>query len=328
MEQLLAAVNRAYGLNADQIKPLHSVWRITSPKGLFILKKMNCSPERLYWLQQQLSQLAAAGFHSLVPVLPTGNDEPFIVFQNQLFIVTPWQSGNNPLFNNLNHLKKAAEFWGKLHSVAQHLTPSSDEPVRNHLADFKTKSRFLENLLTKLNSQKEPNRIDRAILKWGEYYLKQASLSMDYLQGQGYERWLQTAQRGFCHNDPAPRNIIIQNKNWFLIDFELSGTNLFLDEYALLIGRVLRANQWNPALVAPLSEVYVEQRSAAWDELRFLPGLLCFPRSFWRFCCQRFTEGLEWTEKHYQSRLWEITQQEEPQRLKFLQHWFGELTGK
>lgn len=328
MEQLLAAVNRAYGLNADQIKPFHSVWRITSPKGIFILKRMNCSPERLYWLQQQLCELMAAGFYGLVPFLTTGNGQPFIELKNQQFIVTPWQSGNNPLFNNLNHTKKTVEFWGQLHSVAQQISASAAAGVRNHLEDFQAKSRFLKDCLVKLRSQNRPNRIDRTIIRWGDYFLNQASLSLDYLRDRGYERWLPTAQTGFCHNDPAPRNIIIQNKNWFLIDFELSGTNLFLDEYALLIGRVLRANQWDPALLAPLSEVYVAQRPAAREELPFLPGLLCFPRSFWRLCNQRFTEGLEWTEKHFQSRLWEITQKEEPQRRKLLQHWFGKAAGE
>lgn len=324
MDGLLNAVNREYRLAATEIKPFHSVWRVLTPKGVFLLKQMHCSPERLVWLHEQTEQLIKAGFESLVPFLTTRGGNAYFQLQGRQFVVSLWQSGSNPSFEHLNPIKKTAATWGRLHRVAKALQPTKPDWEVHPLQDLEAKTAFLASTLKQLRSGKTLNRIDRAIAHWGEYYLTQAQTCLADLESLQYDHWVRhTSEYGFCHNDPAPRNIIIQEQKWFVIDYELSGTGLFLHELALLIRRVLTANQWNLQLIAPLVESYQTQRNATDTELAFLPGILCFPHAFWRLCRQRFAEALDWTEKHYQSRLWQIIQ-EETHRSKMFRYWYGE----
>jgi CotS family spore coat protein len=239
-------------------------------------------------------------------------------------VIIPWQPGNHPSFTNRKHLQRAARFWGELHYAAASIAPPDTAPSNYPFEDLKAKTAFLTATLHRLQTQSPGNRIDRTLCKWGDYFLAQAQASLAQLEQLGFDQWSRTtAAKGFCHNDPAPANIIMQNNNWYLIDFELSDFGIFLLELALLVRRALGINRWDPQLVEPLLMAYTTANCVSGDEARqFLPALLGFPRPFWRLCRQRFHEKLNWTEKHYQSRLWEITN-EEPLRVKFLQQWLG-----
>jgi CotS family spore coat protein len=324
MDELLKIINREYGINADRLQPFHSLWKLTSPQGTFLLKKMHCSAERVAWLQQLLQQLDHAGFTGLVPLVATNNGSPAINHQGKTFVITPWQPGSHPSFTNRNHLKRAAQLWGELHQTAQGATALDAVALQYPLPDLEAKTAFLAATLHNLRSQPSGNRIDRALNKWGDYFLAQAEVSLEQLNRLRFDQWSRdTAAKGFCHNDPAPGNIIIQNKNWYLIDFELSNSGFFLTELVLLLQRALKANQWEAQLLEPLLSAYYVANYSSQDERQFLPALFCFPQAFWRLCRQRFSESLPWSEKHFQSRLWELTAAE-PWRVKFLQQWFPE----
>ncbi|HEY8464301.1 MAG TPA: phosphotransferase [Bacillota bacterium] len=328
MEQLKAAVNSEYGLTVSAIKPFHGVWRLISAQGVFCLKRMRCDSQQLISIHRQICQIAGSGFRGLLPFLTARDGRPFMIFRQQHFTVSPWLSGTNPDFTNLNQLKKTAELWGRLHSVALPPDLLVLNPAPDPWEELQAKTRFLASLPARIRDHHNPNRIDRSLATWSGHFLTQAELSLKYLKELKYDVWLTgSAARGFCHNDPAPRNIIIHNQNWYLIDFELSRIGVLLNEWALLIGRALQANCWDYELIAPLFESYRGCRNQATEEFKFLPGLLCFPRAFWRLCSQRFEESLQWSERHFQSRLWELIHAE-PQRVKLLQHWFRELPQK
>jgi CotS family spore coat protein len=319
VDELLKIINREYGFNVKRLQPFHSLWKITSPQGTFLLKPMHCAAARITWLQQQLQQLRQAGFTGLVPLVATRNDSPAISHRGRTFVITPWQPGNHPSFTNINHLIRAAQFWGELHQTAQGVAAFDVFPINPPFPDLEAKTAFLTTTLQQLRSQSSGNRIDRALSKWGDYFLAQAHASLEQLTRLGFDQWSRTTvAKGFRHNDPAPGNIIIQNKNCYLIDFELADSGIFLTELALLLQRALKANQWNPQLPEPLLSAYYTANCAAQAERQFLPALLSFPRAFWRLCQQRFGEKLAWSETHFQSRLWEITNSE-PLRVKFLE---------
>ena len=153
------------------------------------------------------------------------------------------------------------------------------------------------------------NRLDRSILKWHPYFMSQARLAL-----AGLEAALQSETepntilpQGFCHNDPAPRNIIIKDGIWHLIDLELSGIDPYLKDYATLLERALHLNQWQPVVRELIEASYTQVRPLSMIELRILPYLCCFPRRFWRICQQRFQARLPWSESRYASRFWELT---------------------
>jgi Ser/Thr protein kinase RdoA (MazF antagonist) len=187
--------------------------------------------------------------------------------------------------------------------------------------EFQTQQLFLETLLPDLSRRNNLNRTDHTIINRGEYYLKQGHAALSGML-QLKDSWpLINNQTGFCHNDPAPGNIIMNKNQPYLIDFEFSNYGHFIKEFAILAQRALQATDWQERTIDILIDSYNKERTLLDAEQELLPYLIYFPRRFWRLCYQRYQERLAWTEKRYQSRLWEITEEEPKRRCFLLKRW-------
>lgn len=301
------------------------------PGQAYILKKFKTIPQNFSQLAQIINEYNKLGFKALVPILPTRNGEFYIGFANDFYSLSPWSAGEKPSFRNQLHLKLIAQCFGKLHAISQNISLSQiisfpQALINQHgINEYQTNQDFLESLLSVLPKRNGLNRIDRTVIDRSDYYLQQGRTALLGLLDLK-DLWpLINNQMGLCHNDPAPGNIIINNNQSYLIDFEFSNCDLFIKEFALLAQRALQATDWQNRTLEILITSYNQERSLLTAELKMLPYLIYFPRRFWRFCYQRYHEQLAWTEKRYQSRLWEITE-EEPKRRRFLQTRWPELS--
>jgi CotS family spore coat protein len=322
--ELMRQANREYAIGAISIETFHSIWKLNAPNQAFILKKLRMDTVRFSQLAEIINEYQQEGFHDLIPILKTQRDTFFMEYSGCFYSLSPWHPGEKPSFGNPSHLKTIAQCFGKLHAASQTLIfPQS---LINHqgIGEYQINLNFLESLQPGLLSRKNKNRIDRAVMDKIPYYLQQGRCSLHGLNAVRNLWPLLGNESGFCHNDPAPGNIIIHDKRCFLIDFEFSNRDLFIKEFVLLVLRALQATEWQQRTFEILLEAYQEERPLTALERSMLPYLLLFPRRFWRFCFQRYREGLNWTEKRFQSRLREIIQ-EEPKRRRFLQSWQPEL---
>lgn len=309
-------INQKYTISATALKPYGPVWQVSAAKGHFALKRIGGPAERLVRSFETLSKLIETGF--VAPVIPEISAEhlPYFSYNNQYYQLFQWHYGQHPSFTESSSIRKCARLFAGLHrfSLAFDKFEGYDPP--GLITTLKQQIGFIEQTVCYLKQQPDINRIDRNLLSWGDYFLTQARYCLSGLlkmgQMPGYEHLI-----GFCHNDPAPRNIIIQNDHWFLIDFDLSAWDLCINETAKLAGRVLQANSWRPEAFQLTVDAYSEERKMTDWEHDALPYLLCFPQHFWRILSQRWEEKLKWSEGRFASRLWKITI-EEPQRLLFL----------
>jgi CotS family spore coat protein len=324
MDNLKETVRRHYKLTPLEINPHGPVWRLQTTSGSFLLKKMKCSGDRLVALAENIQKLTARGFNGLTPLLFTKNGLPYFTFENQNYVITPWLSGDHPDFTHAGHLKQTAVLFGKLHRISQNILDPQTESICNPVDELHEKLTFLEKTAIVLQKTKKINRIDRSILHWADHFIVQGRFCLKELSHLEQTRLSNLFGIGFCHKDPAPRNIIIQNTGWILIDYELSQVDYFTTDMVTLLQRTLNWNQWERTLVDLIINSYSGERKLSGEEHRFILVSLCFPRQFWRLCSQRFEEKLDWTEKHYQSKFWTLYN-EEPVRMRFLNYYFPKM---
>lgn len=313
-------IEELYGLKISEIKPQGPVWKISCKSGYFALKRMNCNSLKIKWLYSCLEVLRKNGLcegnpehHAVVaPIIINKNNLPFFEYDNKNYILTPWYTGKIPNFNFGEDLRKVALLYGKLHhhsvlikQKSSNLKPLS-KPLNQVILD---KLNYLKETQKQLlNSLTELNRIDRTILKWSYFFIDQAEICWDYINHNIDHTWYnETSNQGFCHQDPAPGNIIVYKNKWILIDFELAGNDYFITDLITLMRRALQLNDWDPQIYELILNAYQAERQLNLQEIKLLIALLSFPHSFWRLCQQRFNENLKWTEKHFQSKLWKIT---------------------
>ena len=322
--RFLAEINHHYAISGRTIKPYGRVWRIESTGSAYALKPMHPSADELRRLAAVLINLTVSGFDGLEPPLVTITGRPFMEYTGRRYMLNFWYEGSHPSFCIPEQLMEIGALYARFHQAAQAIGGLDDWPLADVLGQFSGRLRFLETLFYPTN----PNRIDRAIRRWLPYFSEQAKRSCAGLKNLDFSGWLSHSERkGFCHNDPAPRNIIMTNGRWRLIDFELSGYACFIAEYATLLTRSLAVLGWNEEAVntaSKLLETYSRIRPLSQMEIQALPYLCCFPQRFWRLCNQRYEEHVDWTEQHFARRLREIILLE-PKRRTLLERLFPEL---
>lgn len=330
-ESLAEGIRYFFGIRVIDMKPWGPVWRIVTPAGVYAVKRTRQQPEQILQLAQILKRFHEAGFPHTMTLHTTKSGKPFARIGNDNYLVSPWIEGENPDFTNRRQLQMVAGLYGSFHRISSALTcpnqagEPGEVPVRAIRNELFKKRNFLMETRDSLGRLENPNRIERLIMKWSEHFIRQADFCIGQLpepgieQGCHYQRW-----QGFCHNDPAPRNIIIRNRAPYLIDFELAACGPFVQETAKLIVRALQANQWPPGLIPLILEAYRSERALSAGEMHLLPCLCAFPQGFWRLCSQRYQERLPWTENRFYKRLWEITSQE-PARIKCFQSMLPDL---
>ncbi len=324
-EILAAEIQRSYPVSVMAIKPAGAVWKVYSSSGRFALKGTQKSPGQLQQLAATVEFIRKAGFPNLVSIIPTKSGGFFMTSLHHNYILSPWLEGQNPDFSNRRHLQMVAALWGKLHGISQPLITRENFSQESILDEWQGKARFLRSLTDELAETKHRNRIDRAIQRWIFHFIRLADFCIEQLAGlENAPEFSPVLPWGFCHNDPAPRNIIMQNEKLSLIDFELALPGPCIKELAKLITRSLQINHWDSTLFNLLTKAYSVARSLTHYEAIILPYLCAFPNGFWRLCSQRFQEQLPWTEKRFQKRLWEITTME-PDRLNCLRSMLPEL---
>ena len=325
MQDLLRQLNREYSLGATELRPMRSIWKVISPKGCFVLKRMPGNADQILFQANCINLLKRSGFTKATPMAPTKDGLPYLYCNERFYTLSPWYNGINASFNQPKQVEKIAETFGALHQTSLTAINPSNFKSTNQLTHFLNGEAFLKATYNNLTQTKGLRHVDHTIKNWSQYYLFQASFSIKNLMQQDYNSWFsQTHNQGFCHNDPAPRNILLQKGDLCLIDWEHSCGNTFLQELATLISRVLQVNGWNHQLLELIATRYSQVRKIEPAEQQMLPFLFCFPQRFWRLCSQRFQEKPDWSERHFQQRIWEITHSE-TERLRFLKTNFREL---
>lgn len=318
-------LSKDYQVNILDIKPNGPVWKVNTPQGRYCIKRTRQNPSHITWLAITIEMLISAGYPGLLPLIRNKSGYPYFEIDNNLYIVSRWLDGTTPLFTCKTHRIRIAQTYAQLHEIASSIRYDRTPHSRDWWSEYRKRAWFLETLKVKILQNKKNNRIDRIILDWLKHFQLQAQVAIEGLSNAGFETWIKQPEvSGFCHNDPAPRNIIIE-KNWFLIDYELSGYDLYLRELTLLALRLLQANGWDRQIYEELLCSYQSQRKITAEEQKFLPFLLAFPQRFWRLCSQRFQEQLDWSERHFAAKLWEITNSEKT-RLAFLCELIPELS--
>ncbi len=317
--ELLQKISRDYSISATAIKPFHSVWKVIAPEQTYILKKIKGIPDHFSMIARIVNELYQQGLSQLVPTSLTRNGECYFQWNGENFSLSQCLAGEKPSFSTPQHIKRIGQFFGKIHEFSRQTSFPKELYNRQGIEEYHGYHHFLKNLLPQLPARTDLNRVDRTVIEWGDYFLQQSREVIQELEKFPGLDSLLREEKGFCHNDPAPGNIIMDRLQCYLIDFEFVNFDYWLKELAHLAMRVLQATNWdsNKSSLDILLEAYHHERPLLDIEFKVIPVLLRFPRRFWRFCHQRYQENLPWPERRYQNRIWEIISEETKRRLFF-----------
>ncbi len=95
-----------------------AVFKIETERNSYCLKKVYYNEESLLFVYSAMEWLYRNNLN--VPrLLPSKNNSRFVLFNNMIFILTPWVAGDKCDFDNSTHINLSCQTLGKIHKVSK-----------------------------------------------------------------------------------------------------------------------------------------------------------------------------------------------------------------
>lgn len=258
-----------------------AVYRIDSKNKTYCLKKVYYDEKNLLYVYSAMEWTFKTGIN--VPrLLPTNDDNRFVIYKNMLFILTPWLSGVKCDFDNLEHVLISSRTLGKLHISSQNFIPIEGSYLREGLDNFhESTEKHFNQLLTSINNANmHQDRFSNLLLSNIDSNLELAKVSYEISSSINPSN----LSRSLCHGDFVNKNILIDDNHISIIDFDKCKYDFSARDISYLLRRLLKRENtnWQLNLTLNVIDSYLEEGSLSSDDLKYILSYIAFPQKFWK----------------------------------------------
>ena len=118
--------------------------------------------------------------------------------------------------------------------------------------------------------------------------------------------------KGFCHHDYAHHNILIDNNDMHIIDFDYCILDSHLHDLCSLMIRVMKNEKWDMDTAKFIMDSYSLNYKVQEEDLPIMAGFIMFPQELWQIGIQYYWENQKWEEDFFEKKLLKILEDMEP----------------
>ncbi|ATD54713.1 CotS family spore coat protein [Clostridium chauvoei] len=258
-----------------------AVYKIDYKGKNYCLKKVYYDEANLLYVYSAMEWLYRNSI--LVPkLLPTINGHRYVMYSDMLFILTPWLEGDKCNFDNMHHLQLSAKTLGTLHKVSRNFTPIEGSCLRKGLEDYHLSVyKHFNQLLNAVNSAHKYNdKFSNIFLANLDENLRLAKLSVEISSSIK----LDELSSSLCHGDYVNKNIIIDNNNVCIIDFDKCKLDYSAHDLAYFLRRLLKRENtnWNIEITTYVIDSYLYSNNLTESDLKYILAYIAFPQKYWK----------------------------------------------
>lgn len=258
-----------------------AVYRIDSKDKTYCLKKVYYDEENLLYVYSAMEWTFKIGIN--VPrLLPTNDSNRFVKYKDMLFILTPWLDGVKCDFDNLDHVLISCRTLGKLHISSRNFIPIEGSYLREGLDNFheSTEKHFTQLLDSINNANKYQDRFSNLLLENIDSNLELAKVSYEISSSINPSN----LSRSLCHGDFVNKNILIDDNDISIIDFDKCKYDFSAKDISYLLRRLLKRENtnWQLNLTLDVLDNYLKESSLSSDDLKYIVSYIAFPQKLWK----------------------------------------------
>ena len=259
-----------------------AVFKIQTANNCYCLKKVYYTEENLLFVYSAMEWLYKNNLN--VPkLLPSKDNSRFVLFNNMIFILTPWIDGDKCDFDNPTHINLSCQTLGKIHKVSKNFFPIEGSAERKgldnfHLSANKHFNQILENANYAYNIK---DKFSNIYLNNLDYNLELAKLSLE-ISSTIANSELTTS---LCHGDYVNKNIIINDNNdVFIIDFDKCKYDYSSYDLSYFLRRLLKrpTTNWDTKLTIDVLNNYLKENNLTHSDFKYILAYLAFPQKYWK----------------------------------------------
>lgn len=280
-------------------------------QGLLIFKEYAGNEARLVFEKEVLQQVAEQGMVKVDTLLPTKEGALFVKDREGVtYILKTYYEGRECNIYEWGECVAAMELLAKLHNSMELAEPTEELPMRSPLQEYEKRNKELTRIRSYLHKKGQKQPFERQLESAMDLYLQQAK---QVTEGwRDYEERLGDSQvKGTCfHGDYQYHNIILFEKEWYVVNFEKCQYGSQVSDIYLLMRKLLEKSGWSIALGKELLEAYKQIRPISAYETIDLYYRLAYPEKFWKIANFYFNSRKAWIPEKNMEKLNKVLQQE------------------
>lgn len=258
-----------------------AVFKVKTNNATYCLKKVYYDEKNLLFVYSAMEWLYRNKI--LVPrLLPSIDNNRFIYYENMLFILTPWVEGEKCNFDSIKDIRLSIETLAKLHKCSKKFTPIQGSIYRKGLENlYLSINKHFNDILENSNLASSYNdKFSKLYMNNLDANLSLSKLSLEIASSINSKN----LNLSLCHGDYVNKNILINNSNVCIIDFDKCKIDYCAHDLAYFLRRLLKreSTNWNVAITIDIINTYLKFNNLNSDDLKYILAYLAFPQKFWK----------------------------------------------
>ncbi|NLM43771.1 MAG: CotS family spore coat protein [Clostridiales bacterium] len=298
------------GLEILDIVPFRNVFRITTQKGMFSLKRVIYSKEEMDFIMFATEHLKNNGFQNMLEYETKDDGSLFYEYDGEKYYLTKWIDGRELDYLNPIDLKSATLLLSEFHKASQGFHPPVIPDSRNLLGkwpeSFKERIYEMNEMKFRALLKRGRTQFDKIYLEFVDMCLEDARRALKLLLDSPYEELVNKAKekKGFIHHDYAHHNLMQSfDGKLYILDFDYCAVDIKIHDLGSLIIRNMKKTTWDIDKALNIIEIYDKETPISNDELRVLVPFFLFPQDFWQISRQYYIERKDWGDRDYLDKM-------------------------
>ena len=292
------------------IVPYKDCYIVNTSKGKKILRKCKSSPGRILFVHGAKEHLYNNNFRNIDRFICTADGRPYIFIDENIYTMTDFIEGRECDFNNRDDIVKASRLLASLHRASRGYVPLRGCVHQDDLGKlpFYFEKRLGELRRLKKLADKRKSEFDYLYINYVDYFIRTGEEVIKLLSKSHYNELVDKARREgvFCHHDFTYHNIICDENETFITNFNYCCFELKLYDIANFLKRKMRKCNWDLKEAGIIIDEYRSIEDINKDEFFILWIMLKFPQKFWRIANRYYNSRRSWAERIYTMKLQEV----------------------
>lgn len=305
MKSIIDKIISGLGYRLIKNIPRRDYYIVHTNKGVFNLKKINCTISEILFIHNAKKFLINRGFTNIAEYI-TWEGNPYKEYDKEYYVMTRWIKGRRYDISNCEEIKNASKTLARLHNASKGYDLTLKNEIRSNME--KLQEDYLERCedfiymksLVKMKSIKDG--IDILFLNEVDMLYDKGIESVKMLQRNGYfEACKEKAMEKYlCHSNYNHNNIIIGGDGEVnVINFDSCKFDLTCFDIAGFIMDAMDRLNWNFEVALEILEEYDKVRNIEEREYRLIGSFLQFPKDIWKITTRYYYEDYKYFKHKY-----------------------------
>lgn len=324
------------GLKVLDVNPLRKVFILHTSEGKKILKKVECSKERIEFINSCVKNIYLE-FPNVVYFNTFDDGKVYKMWNEEYYLVMDCIPGREVTFTNPVEFEMSGKLLANMHlasreglkKIQESLSTNIKELIEDSLVKkFKESLEDIIYIKSLVESYRYKSKFDEVFMEVVDGYIDEINVAKELLSFSSYSSYREKKNNVVvCHNDLAEHNFLIAEDEMYLIDFDYCAIDLRVMDLADLVLKGVKNAGYDFQKAIRVINIYDEIYPLDREEYKFIYILLSYPRDFYSIVRDYYHKQKDWEEEVYISRLSNKLMNEDFRRefLKKYKEEYGEL---